>query len=207
LPREDEAGGDGFRKPGCGKAEGNDARIRKTTVPLYELDGSAPQFPADGAYWVAPDAVLIGKVRLDRDASVWFGSVLRGDNELIHIGEGANVQDHCVLHTDMGYPLTVGPGATIGHCAMLHGCVIGENSLVGIGAIVLNGARIGRNCIIGAHALITEGKEIPDNSLVVGSPGRVARQLGEKDAALLARLSEHYTENARRYRAGFKLIS
>jgi carbonic anhydrase/acetyltransferase-like protein (isoleucine patch superfamily) len=175
-------------------------------VALYELDGVAPTLAPGGECWVAPDAVLIGKVRLDRDASVWWGSVLRGDNELIHIGEAANVQDHCVLHTDMGYPLTIGPGCTIGHCAMLHGCTIGENSLVGIGAIVLNGARIGRNCIIGAHCLITEGKAIPDNSLVVGSPGRVARQLEEKDAALLKRLSAHYVANWRRYGAGLKRI-
>jgi carbonic anhydrase/acetyltransferase-like protein (isoleucine patch superfamily) len=175
-------------------------------MPLYELDGIAPTLPPGDEGWVAPDAVLIGKVQLDRNASVWWGSVLRGDNELIHVGEASNVQDHCVLHTDMGFPLTIGPRCTIGHCAMLHGCTIGENSLIGIGAILLNGSRIGRNCIIGAHALIPEGKDIPDNSLVVGSPGRVVRELGEKDAALLARLSDHYVQNWRRYAKGLTLV-
>jgi carbonic anhydrase/acetyltransferase-like protein (isoleucine patch superfamily) len=173
-------------------------------VALYELDGIAPTLA--GECWAAPDAVLIGKVRLDRDASVWWGAVLRGDNELIHVGEASNVQDHCVLHTDMGYPLTIGAGCTIGHCAMLHGCTVGDNSLIGIGAIVLNGTRIGRNCIIGAHCLLPEGKDIPDNSLVVGSPGRVVRQLSEKDAAMLQRLSEHYVENWRRYGKGLRRI-
>jgi carbonic anhydrase/acetyltransferase-like protein (isoleucine patch superfamily) len=175
-------------------------------MPLYELDGIAPALPADGACWVAPDAVLIGKVRLDTDASVWWGSVLRGDNELIHVGEASNVQDHCVLHTDMGFPLTIGPRCTIGHCAMLHGCTIGENSLVGIGAIILNGTRVGKNCIIGAHTLLPEGKEVPDNSLVVGSPGRVVRQLGDKDAQLLARLSSHYVQNWQFYSRNLKLV-
>jgi carbonic anhydrase/acetyltransferase-like protein (isoleucine patch superfamily) len=188
-------------------AEANPAQWERRAVPLYELDGIAPILPAEGDYWVAPDAVLIGRVRLEKDASVWFGSVLRGDNELIHIGAGSNVQDHCVLHTDMGYPLTIGPRATVGHCAMLHGCTVGENSLVGIGAIVLNGTTIGRNCIIGAHALLPEGKTIPDNSLVVGSPGRVVRQLGDADIAMLARLSDHYIENTRKYRGSLKLVS
>jgi carbonic anhydrase/acetyltransferase-like protein (isoleucine patch superfamily) len=176
-------------------------------MPLYELDGIAPTLPPDGDAWVAPDAVLIGKVRLDADASVWWGSVLRGDNELIHIGAESNVQDHCVLHTDMGYPLTIGAKCTIGHRAMLHGCTVGENSLIGIGAIVLNGTRIGRNCIIGAHALLPEGKDVPDNSLVMGSPGRVVRQLGEKDVEMLGRLARHYVENWRRYSTGLKLVS
>ncbi len=175
-------------------------------MALYELDGIAPTLPPDGEYWVAPDAALIGKVRLDRNASVWWGSVLRGDNELIHVGERSNVQDHCVLHTDMGYPLTIGPGCTIGHCVMLHGCTIGENSLVGIGAIVLNGTRIGRNCIIGAHCLLPEGKEIPDNSLVVGSPGRVVRQLGDKDAAMLKSLCDNYLAKCHRYAKGLRRI-
>jgi carbonic anhydrase/acetyltransferase-like protein (isoleucine patch superfamily) len=175
-------------------------------LALFELDGVAPTLAPGGECWVAPDAVLIGKVLLDRDASVWWGSVLRGDNELIHIGEAANVQDHCVLHTDMGYPLTLGRGVTIGHCAMLHGCTVGENSLVGIGAIVLNGTRIGRNCIVGAHAFLPEGKDIPDNSLVLGSPGRVVRELAEKDVAMLKRLSDHYVANWRRYAKGLKRV-
>jgi carbonic anhydrase/acetyltransferase-like protein (isoleucine patch superfamily) len=175
-------------------------------VPLYELDGIAPTLAEGGECWVAPDAVLIGKVKLERDASVWWGTVARGDNELIHIGAGANVQDHCVLHTDMGYPLTIGAGATIGHCVMLHGCTVGENALVGIGSVVLNGTRIGRNCIIGAHTLLPEGKEIPDNSLVLGSPGRVARQLGEADVALITRIASHYVANWRRYAGSLKRI-
>ena len=144
-------------------------------MPIYALDGVAPILPPEGNYWVAPDAVLVGKVKLDADASIWFGAVLRGDNELIHICEGSNVQDGCVLHTDMGFPMTVEPGCTIGHSAILHGCTIGENSLIGMGATVLNGARIGRNCLVGANALIAEGKIIPDNSLVLGAPGRVVR--------------------------------
>jgi carbonic anhydrase/acetyltransferase-like protein (isoleucine patch superfamily) len=171
-------------------------------MPVYALDGVAPILPADGAYWIAPDAVLIGKVRLDSEASVWFGAVLRGDNELIHIGEGSNVQDRCVFHTDMGFPLTVAPGCTIGHGAILHGCSIGENSLIGMGAIVLNGARIGRNCVIGAHALVAEGKTIADNSLVMGAPGRVVRQLDHEQAARLAAPAEIYRKNWRRFAKG-----
>jgi carbonic anhydrase/acetyltransferase-like protein (isoleucine patch superfamily) len=175
-------------------------------MALYELDGVSPSLPREGEYWVAPDAVVIGNVRLDRNASVWFGAVIRGDNELIHIGENSNVQDHCVLHTDPGFPLTIGPNVTIGHCVMLHGCSIGENSLVGIGAIVLNGARIGRNCIVGAHALLPEGKDIPDNSMVLGSPGRVVRQLGEKDVEMLRRIPPHYVENWRRFAKGLQRV-
>ena len=168
-------------------------------MPIYELDGIIPEFPADGVFWVAPDAVLVGRVRLDRDASVWFGSVLRGDNELIHIGEGSNVQDRCVMHTDMGFPLTVGRNCTVGHGAILHGCTVSDNSLIGMGATILNGARIGRNCIIGANALIPEGKEIPDNSLVVGAPGRVVRQLGAEAEARLLATAEVYQRNWRRF--------
>lgn len=175
-------------------------------MPLYELDGITPELPPSGECWIAPDATLIGKVRLEREASIWFGAVLRGDNELIHVGERSNVQDHCMLHTDMGFPLTIGADCTIGHRVMLHGCTIGANSLIGIGAIVLNGVKIGRNCIIAAHTLLPEGKEIPDDSLVMGSPGRVVRQLGEKDEDLLRRISEHYVENWRRYAAGFKRL-
>ncbi len=175
-------------------------------MAIYELDGIAPTLPPDGECWIAPDAVLIGRVRIERNVSIWWGSVLRGDNELIHVGDGSNVQDHCVLHTDIGYPLSIGPNCTIGHCAMLHGCTIGENTLIGIGAIVLNGTKIGRNCIIGAHAFIPERKEIPDNSLVVGSPGRVVRQLSDKDAALLGRLSQDYITKLHRYATGLKRI-
>lgn len=149
--------------------------------------------------WVAPDAAVIGRVQLDAGASVWFGAVLRGDNELIHIGEGSNVQDGSVLHTDMGWPLTVGKGVTIGHKVTLHGCTVGDHSLVGIGAVVLNGAKIGKHCLIGAGALVPEGKEIPDGSLVVGVPGKVVRTLTEEQIQGLQRNAAHYVENARRY--------
>ncbi len=149
--------------------------------------------------WVAPGATLIGKVRLEAGASVWFGAVLRGDNELILIGENSNVQDGTVMHTDPGSPLTIGRGVTIGHNAMLHGCSVGDYSLIGINAVVLNGARIGKHCIIGANALIPEGKEIPDGSLVMGSPGRVVRELDETQKKKLEASAAHYVHNARRY--------
>lgn len=168
-------------------------------MPIHALDGITPDLPPDGIYWVAPDAVLIGRVRLERDASVWFGSVLRGDNELILIGEGSNVQDRCVMHTDMGFPLTIGRNCTIGHGAILHGCTVGDGSLIGMGAIVMNGARIGRNCIVGAGALIPEGKEIPDYSLVMGAPGKVVRELGPEVEARLKGAAEIYQRNWRRF--------
>ncbi len=149
--------------------------------------------------WVAPNAVLIGKVRLQAGASVWFNAVLRGDNELIDIGEHSNVQDGAVMHTDMGFPLTLGKGVTVGHNAMLHGCSVGDYSLIGINAVILNGARIGRNCIIGANALIAEGKVIPDGSLVMGSPGKVVRELSDQQKKLLEASAAHYVHNAQRY--------
>ncbi|MBC7212321.1 MAG: gamma carbonic anhydrase family protein, partial [Pseudomonas sp.] len=140
-----------------------------------------------------------GKVRLQARASVWFGAVLRGDNELIDIGEDSNVQDGTVMHTDMGAPLTIGCGVTIGHNAMLHGCTVGDYSLIGINAVILNGARIGKHCIIGANALIPEGKEIPDGSLVMGSPGKVVRELTEQQKRMLEASAAHYVHNAQRY--------
>lgn len=149
--------------------------------------------------WVAPNATLVGKIRLDAGANVWFGAVLRGDNELIHIGENSNVQDGSVMHTDMGYPLTLGTGVTVGHNAMLHGCSVGDYSLVGINAVVLNGAKIGKYCIIGANTLIAEGKVIPDGSLVVGSPGKVVRELTEQQKKMLEASAAHYVHNAQRY--------
>ena len=149
--------------------------------------------------WVAPTATLIGKVRLQAGANVWFGAVLRGDNELIDIGENSNVQDGTVMHTDMGWPLTLGKGVTVGHNAMLHGCTVGDYSLVGIGAVILNGARIGKHCIIGANALVPEGREIPDGSLVVGSPGKVVRELTPVQQQLLEASAAHYVHNAQRY--------
>lgn len=154
--------------------------------------------------WTAPSADVIGKVRLDEGASVWFGAVIRGDNELIHIGRNSNVQDGAVLHTDMGSPLTLGTGVTIGHQAMLHGCEVGDYSLIGIHAVVLNGAKIGKHCIIGANALVTEGKVIPDGSLVMGSPARVVRELTEEQRRGLEASAAHYVDNARRYARGLE---
>jgi carbonic anhydrase/acetyltransferase-like protein (isoleucine patch superfamily) len=170
---------------------------------LYALEGKAPKLP-NGFFFVADSAEVIGNVELEDEASIWFKAVLRGDNELIRIGRGSNVQDHCVLHTDPGYPLTIGEGCTIGHGAILHGCTIGDHSLVGMGATILNGSRIGRHCLIGANALITEGKQIPDNSLVVGSPGKVVRELDDQARERLHRSAEHYAANARRFAAGLK---
>lgn len=172
-------------------------------MTLYTLDGVAPQ--VDASAWVAPDANIIGRVVLEAGASVWFGATLRGDNEEIRIGAGSNVQEGCILHTDMGYPLVVGADCTIGHRVTLHGCVIGEGSLIGMGATILNGVRIGRGCLIGAAALITEGKEIPDGSLVMGSPGRVVRALDDEARARLLRSAEGYRANALRFRTGMIL--
>jgi len=172
----------------------------------YRLGDVAPNLPEGGEYWIAPTASVIGNVILKRNASIWFGAVLRGDNEPIEIGENSNVQDNSVLHTDIGQPLIIGRNVTIGHMVMLHGCVIGDGSLVGIGSIVLNGAKIGRNCIIGANSLITEGKEIPDNSMVMGSPGKVVRTLSDEQAAGLAVGALHYVENWKRFKAGLRPI-
>jgi carbonic anhydrase/acetyltransferase-like protein (isoleucine patch superfamily) len=175
-------------------------------MPIYSLDGIRPELPASGDFFVAPDATLIGRVKLEEQASVWFTAVLRGDNELITVGPGSNVQDGCVLHTDPGFPLTIGAGCTIGHRAVLHGCTIGENSLVGMGAIVLNGAKIGRNSIVGAGALITEGKMFSDNSLVVGAPARSIRTLDEKAVEMLRLAAQVYRDRSRRYASGLSPI-
>jgi carbonic anhydrase/acetyltransferase-like protein (isoleucine patch superfamily) len=173
-------------------------------MTIYALDGLTPEIAEDS--WVAPDANVIGRVVLEPGASVWFGATLRGDNEEIRIGAGTNVQENTVMHTDMGFPLIIGAGCTIGHKAMLHGCTIGENSLIGMGATVLNGARIGRNCLIGANALITEGKEIPDGSLVMGSPGKVVRELDARAIEMLEASALHYQDNMRRFRAGLSAV-
>ena len=156
--------------------------------------------------WVAPDANVIGKIVLEASSSVWFGATLRGDNEEIRLGANSNIQENCVLHTDMGYPLVIGANCTIGHKAMLHGCTIGEGSLIGMGATILNGAKIGRGCLIGAGALVTEGKEIPDGSLVMGAPGKVVRTLDAAAQARLIQSAESYRHNARRFRAGLKAL-
>lgn len=174
-------------------------------MAIYELEGKAPQL-SPGA-WVADSAQVMGTVELGPDASVWFGAVVRGDCEWIRVGRGSNVQDQAVLHADFGQPLTVGANVSIGHQAMLHGCTIGDNTLVGIQAVVLNGARIGRNCIVGAGALVTEGKEFPDNSLIVGAPARVLRTLDEEAIAKLAWNAEFYVGNARRFATGLKKIA
>ena len=174
-------------------------------MALYSLGDSAPILPS-GFHWVAESAEIVGKVILGEDVGIWFGAILRGDNEAITVGAGTNIQEHCVLHTDMGYPLTIGDGCTIGHSAILHGCTIGDNSLIGMGATVLNGAIIGRNCLIGAGALVTEGKQIPDNSVVLGSPGKVARELDATSAAMLRLSAAHYVENARRFARDLKRL-
>ena len=166
---------------------------------LFDLGARSPKLPEPDEYWIAPTAVVLGDVELKRNASVWFGAILRGDNDPIVVGEGSNVQDGSVLHTDEGVPLTIGRDVTIGHQVMLHGCTIGDNSLIGIGSIVLNRAQIGRNCLIGAKSLITEGKVIPDNSLVMGSPGKVVRELEPHEIAFLKASALHYVENWKRY--------
>ncbi|MEO0692228.1 MAG: gamma carbonic anhydrase family protein [Pseudomonadota bacterium] len=175
-------------------------------MTLYTLDGISPTLPETGDFWVAPDANVIGKVILETATSIWFGATLRGDNEPIVVGAGTNIQENAVLHTDMGFPLTIGANCTVGHKAMLHGCVIGEQTLIGMGATVLNGARIGRNCLIGAGALVTEGKEIPDGSLVIGAPGKVARALSDEAIAGLLTSAQNYQANMRRYQAGFAAV-
>ena len=173
-------------------------------MPCYRLDDKSPKL--DASVWVAPSADIVGDVQIGAKSSVWFGVVIRCDNEPIIIGEGTNIQDNSVLHSDMGFPLKIGNGITVGHKAMLHGCSVGDNTLIGIGATILNGAVIGKNCIIGAHALITEGKTIPDNSLVVGSPGRVVKTLGEQQIKMLEASALHYVENANRFRDGLQKV-
>jgi carbonic anhydrase/acetyltransferase-like protein (isoleucine patch superfamily) len=175
-------------------------------MPIYELDGQAPEFPADGHYWIAETAVLIGRVRLLSQTSVWFGAVLRGDNEWIELGERSQIQDNCTLHNDPGFPLTIGKDCVIGHNVVLHGCTIGDNSLVGMGAIMLNGSRIGRNCLVGAGALVTEGKQFPDNSLIVGSPARAVRALDDEAKAMIARGADIYVRRSQQYAQALKRV-
>lgn len=165
---------------------------------IYSLDGRSPQFKGD--YWIADNATVIGSVILGHNASVWFNAVLRGDCDDISIGENSNIQDGAVLHTDPGIKLSVGRDCTVGHLAMLHGCEIGDNSLVGIKSVILNRVKIGKNCIIGANALITEGKQFPDNVLIVGSPAKVMREVSDQEAQVLRLQAQHYVQNARRFR-------
>ncbi|MEO0341982.1 MAG: gamma carbonic anhydrase family protein [Pseudomonadota bacterium] len=175
-------------------------------MTLYSLDGASPKLPEDGSAWVAPNADLMGQVQLGKDVSIWFHVVARGDNELIRIGNGSNVQEHTMIHTDPGYPATIGENCTIGHRAIIHGCTIGDGSLVGMGAIILNGAKIGKNCLIGAGALVPENKEIPDGSLVMGMPGKVVRALDDVAVAALQMSAKAYQSNGRRFKKGLKPI-
>jgi carbonic anhydrase/acetyltransferase-like protein (isoleucine patch superfamily) len=173
-------------------------------MAIYELDGVKPQCDADS--WVAENAVVIGNIVMKRGASVWFGATVRGDNDPITIGENSNIQDGSVLHTDVGQPLDIGANCTIGHMVMLHGCTIGENTLIGIGSIILNGAKIGKNCLIGANSLITEGKVIPDGSMVMGAPGKVVRELTEQQVQTITGSAHHYAENWKRYARGLRRL-
>jgi len=175
-------------------------------MAIFELDGVAPELPPDGRYWIAESAQVMGRVRLGLDTSIWFNVVIRGDNDLIDIREGSNIQDGSVLHTDAGIPLVVGEGCTVGHSVILHGCTIGPNTLIGMGATILNRARIGANSIVGANALVTEGKEFPDNSLIVGAPARVSRTLAPEQIAGTRASVERYIANGRRFARGLKRI-
>ena len=181
-------------------------RYDGAVMTVYALGDKKPKLPPEGEYWIAPNAVVAGDVILSPGASIWFGAVLRGDTDTLTVGENSNIQDGSVLHADEGVPLTIGRNVTVGHKVMLHGCTIGDNSLIGIGAIVLNGAVIGKNCLIGAGALITEGKEIPDNSMVVGAPGKVVREIGEQHALVLQASALHYVENWKRYARDLRLV-
>lgn len=173
-------------------------------MPIYALGDMTPTLPDPDRYYVAPGAQVIGQVIVEQDVSIWFNAVLRADNEPIRLGRGSNVQDGCVFHVDPGFPLTLGENVTVGHMALLHGCSVGDGTLVGMGAVVLNGARIGRDCVIGANALITEGKEIPDRSLVMGQPGKVIRTLDDEAVAGFRRAAESYQARQVQYRAGLR---
>jgi carbonic anhydrase/acetyltransferase-like protein (isoleucine patch superfamily) len=175
-------------------------------MPIYALDGRTPSLPAPDRFWIAPDAHVIGAVALGEDVGVWFGAVLRGDNELIRIGARSNIQEGAMLHTDMGFPIEIGEHCTIGHHAILHGCRIGTGSLVGMGATILNGAQIGAHCLVGANALVTEGKEFPDHSLIVGAPARAVRTLDAASAERLRLSAANYVENWRRFARGLTRI-
>ena len=176
-------------------------------MPIYALDDQGPTLPEAGRFWVAPDAHVIGRVVLAEDVGVWFGAVIRGDNEPIRIGARTNIQEGAMLHSDPGSPLTVGADVTVGHHAILHGCTVGDNALIGMGATVLNRARIGGNCVVGANALVTEGKEFPDFSLVVGAPAKAVRTLDPGTAETLRASAAHYVANWRRFAAGLRLIA
>ncbi len=175
-------------------------------MAIFELDGQTPDLPDEGHYWIAENASVIGRVRLGRDASVWFGSVLRGDNEWIELGERSQIQDNATVHTDPGFPVIIGDNCVVGHNVVLHGCVIGSNSLIGMGAVLLNGAKIGQNCLVGAGALITEGKTFPDNSLIVGAPARALRQVDETTSRMILQGADIYVRRWQRYAIGLKRV-
>jgi carbonic anhydrase/acetyltransferase-like protein (isoleucine patch superfamily) len=173
-------------------------------MAIYQLGERAPDI--DPSAYITDSANVIGNVRIEANANIWFGVTIRGDNELIMVGENSNVQEASVLHTDPGFPLTIGKNVTVGHQAMLHGCTIGEGSLIGIQAVILNGAKIGKNCLVGAGALVTEGKEFPDNSLIIGTPAKVARTLSEEDIARLSGISSNYVTRGQFYKQNLKRI-
>jgi carbonic anhydrase/acetyltransferase-like protein (isoleucine patch superfamily) len=175
-------------------------------MAIYELDGEKPEFPADGLFWVADTAAVIGKVKLHTNVSIWYGSVLRGDNELIEINTRSQIQDNATLHTDPGFPLTIGRDCVIGHNVVLHGCTIGDGSLIGMGAIVLNGVKIGANCLVGAGALLTEGKTFADNSMILGAPAKAVRATDDQMRAMIARAADVYVKRWKRYAAGLKRL-
>lgn len=179
---------------GCGK------------VPIYALGKVEPTLPDAGRFWLAPDAHIIGNVRLGPDVGIWFGAILRGDTELLVVGEGSNIQEGAMLHADPGFPLTIGRGVTVGHHAILHGCIIGANTLIGMGSTILNGARIGASCLIGANTLITEGKEFPDNSLIFGAPAKIRRTLDKSDDEQLRRSALQYVANWKRFAEELRLV-
>jgi carbonic anhydrase/acetyltransferase-like protein (isoleucine patch superfamily) len=175
-------------------------------MPIYELDGQAPEFPGEGDYWVAETATLIGRVRLKRNSSVWFGAVLRGDNEWIELGERSQIQDNSTLHTDPGFPMVIGSNCVIGHNVIMHGCTVGDNSLIGMGAIMLNGVKIGKNSLVGAGSVVPEGKSFPDNSLIVGSPARAIRTIDDRLIEMIRGGADIYVRRSQQYAKGLKRI-
>ena len=175
-------------------------------MTIFKFGDVTPTLPKEGEFWVAESAVVLGNVKLGRNASIWYGTVVRGDNDPIIIGDNTNIQDGTVLHTDYGFPVKIGNDVTVGHMVMLHGCTISDSSLIGIGARVLNGAKIGKNCIIGAHALIPEGKEIPDNSLVMGAPGKIIKSVSPQQTEVIRMSAIHYVENWKRHQKEMKSL-
>jgi carbonic anhydrase/acetyltransferase-like protein (isoleucine patch superfamily) len=173
-------------------------------MPIYELDGVPVETPGEGRYWIAPNATVVGRVIIEEDVSIWFGSVIRADNDVIRIGARTNIQDNCVFHVDPGFPTNIGPDCMVGHTAMVHGCTIGRGCLIGIGSIILNGAKIGDECLIGANTFIAEGKEIPPRSMVLGAPGKIIRQLTDEDVARFGAGAGRYVKNWKRFAAGMK---